>query len=243
LTVAFNGADATSGIESCTQPARYAGPDRADVTIAGTCRDHAGNAAAATLAAKYDATAPKLAAVEAKLAKGVARLGWKKPADAILVRIDRVPGVNGRKKTRVYKGTGQAFVDRTVRRGVRYRYELIATDAAGNVAGTAVTADARSTLYAPVDGAVVRAPVRLAWEPVARARYYNVQLHRNGVKVLSLWPTKPRLELARTWRYLGKRQRLTAGLYRWFVWPALGTRAKPRFGPVLGSSTFRVRAR
>jgi hypothetical protein len=243
LTVSFSGADATSGIESCTQPARYAGPDRADVTIAGTCRDHAGNAAAATLAARYDATAPKLAAVEAKLAKGVARLGWKKPADAVLVRIDRVPGVNGRKKTRVYKGTGQAFVDRTVRTGVRYRYELIATDAAGNVAGTAVTADARTTLYAPVDGAVVRAPVRLAWEPVARARYYNVQLHRNGVKVLSVWPTKPRLELARTWRYLGKNQRLTAGLYRWFVWPALGTRAKPRFGPVLGSSTFRVRAR
>jgi hypothetical protein len=241
LTVAFNGADATSGIESCTQPARYAGPDRAEVAIAGTCRDHAGNAAAATLAAKYDATAPKLAAVEAKLTKGIARLGWKKPADAVLVRIDRVPGVNGRKKTRVYKGIGQAFVDRTVRTGVRYRYELIATDAAGNVAGTAVTADARSTLYAPVDGAVVRAPVRLAWEPLARARYYNVQLHRNGVKVLSLWPTKPRLELARTWRYLGKSQKLTAGLYRWFVWPALGTRAKPRFGRVLGSSTFRVR--
>jgi hypothetical protein len=58
-----------------------------------------------------------------------------------------------------------------------------------------------------------------------------------------VWPTKPRLELARTWRYLGKNQRLTVGLYRWFVWPALGTRAKPRFGPVLGSSTFRVRAR
>lgn len=243
LTVSFGGSDATSGIESCAQPTRYAGPDRAQVALAGTCRDHAGNVAGATLTANYDATAPKLAAVEAKVAKGIARLAWKKPADAVLVRIDRSPGINGRKKTRVYKGAGQAFVDRTVRNGVRYRYELIASDAAGNVAGTAVTADARPALYAPLPGAVVRAPVRLAWEPVARARYYNVQLHRNGVKVLSMWPTKPRLTLAASWRYLGKNQRLTPGYYRWFVWPALGTRAKPRFGRVLGTSTFRVRPR
>lgn len=243
LTVTFNGADATSGIQACTQPARYAGPDRAKAAIVGTCRDQAGNAAEAALAVNYDATAPKLASVEAKLAKGVARLGWKKPADAVLVRIDRMPGVNGAKKTRVYRGNGQAFVDRTVRKGVRYRYELIATDAAGNVAGAAVTAAALSALYAPLEGAVVRAPVRLAWEPVKRARYYNVQLHRNGVKVLSLWPAKPRLKLAKSWRYRGKNQTLLPGFYRWFVWPALGTRARPRFGPVLGSSTFRVKPR
>ncbi len=232
-----------AGVQACTQPARYAGPDRAKAAIAGTCRDQAGNAAEVAFGLNYDATAPKLAAVEAKLSKGVARLGWKKPADAVLVRIDRIPGVNGAKKTRVYRGTGQAFVDRTVRKGVRYRYELTATDAAGNAAGAAVTADALSALYAPLAGAVVRAPVRLAWQPVERARYYNVQLHRNGVKVLSIWPTKPQLRLAKTWRYRGANQALLPGFYRWFVWPALGTRAQPRFGPVLGSSTFRVKAR
>ena len=243
LTVSFNGADATSGIAACTQPVRYAGPDRAKAALSGTCRDQAGNAAEVAVAINYDATAPKLAAVEAKLTKGVARLGWKKPADTALVRIDRIPGVNGAKKTRVYRGNGQAFVDRTVRKGVRYRYELIASDAAGNVAEAVVTADALSALHTPVAGAVVRGPVRLAWEPVKRARYYNVQLHRNGVKVLSLWPTKPQLQLPKSWRYRGKQQRLLPGFYRWFVWPALGTRAKPRFGPVLGSSTFTVRRR
>ena len=243
LTVTFNGADATSGIAACTAPARYAGPDRAKASISGTCRDQAGNAAEVAVAINYDDTAPKLAAVEARLAKGVARLGWKKPADAVLVRIDRVPGVNGAKKTRVYRGNGQAFVDRTVRKGVRYRYELTATDAAGNVAGAAITADAITALHTPVAGAVVRGPVRLAWEPDERARYYNVQLHRNGVKVLSVWPTKPELVLPKKWRYGGKQRLLLPGLYRWFVWPALGTRAQPRFGPSLGSSTFRVKPR
>ncbi len=243
LTVAFNGADAVSGIQACTQPARYAGPDRAQAKLTGTCRDQAGNAAEAAFTANYDATAPKLAAVEAKLTKGVARLGWKKPADAVLVRIDRIPGVNGAKKTRVYRGNGQAFVDRTVRKGVRYRYEVTAADAAGNVAAAAVTAAALSALYAPNNGAVVRGPVRLAWQPAERARYYNVQLYRNGVKILSSWPQKPSFRIARTWRYLGKQRSLEPGLYRWFVWPALGTRAQPRFGRPLGSSTFRVKAR
>jgi hypothetical protein len=118
---------------------------------------------------------------------------------------------------------------------------VIATDAAGNLAAKAVTADARPALFAPLAGAVVRAPVRFAWEAAEGARYYNLQLYRNGTKVLSLWPTKPRLRLAKTWRYLGRQQRLSPGRYRWFVWPALGTRAKPRFGKPLGSSSFTVR--
>ena len=58
-----------------------------------------------------------------------------------------------------------------------------------------------------------------------------------------MWPTKPELVLAKKWRYGGRQQRLLPGLYRWFVWPALGTRAQPRFGPSLGSSTFRVKPR
>jgi hypothetical protein len=241
LTVSFGASDATSGVESCTQPTRYAGPDKAQIALAGSCRDHAGNSASAALTANYDATAPKLATVDVTLAKRGARVTWKKPPDAVLIRIDRSPGINGRKKTRVYKGTGQAFVDKTVKQGVRYRYEVIATDAAGNLAAKAVTADARPALFAPLAGAVVRAPVRFAWEAAEGARYYNLQLYRNGTKVLSLWPTKPRLRLAKTWRYLGRQQRLSPGRYRWFVWPALGTRAKPRFGKPLGSSSFTVR--
>lgn len=246
LTVTFSGADATSGIDSCTEPTRYAGPDHGRVALVGTCRDHAGNTSgSAAFTASYDATAPKLAAVEAKVTKGVARLGWRKPADAVLVRINRTPGVNGRKKTRVYRGTGQAFLDRTVRKGVRYRYEVIVSDAAGNLSGKTVSAEAeaRPALYAPRAGTIVRAPVRFAWQPVKKARYYNLQLHRNGVKVLSLWPAKPHLRLAKAWRYLGRKQTLRPGLYRWFVWPAHGTRERPRFGRVLGSSTFRIRAR
>lgn len=242
LTVSFAGADATSGIAACTEPARYAGPDRADARLAGTCRDHAGNAAEAALVLDYDATAPRLTALEAKVQTGSARLAWRKAADTVLVRIEREPGINGRKRTQVYKGTGQSFVDRTVRKGVRYRYELTSTDPAGNVFASELTAHvARPVLYAPAPNAVVRGPVRLRWEKQKGARYYNVQLHRNGVKVLTAWPRGPSYRIPKAWRFAGRRETLRPGNYRWFVWPARGTRVAPNYGKVLGTSTFRVR--
>jgi len=242
LTVTFSGTDSISGVASCAAPTRYAGPDRKDVSLAGSCRDVAGNVSAdQRVVLNYDATAPKLSRVRAQVARGVARVGWQKPADAVLVRIERIPGVNGARRTHVYSGTGERFLDRTVRNGVRYRYEVSALDAAGNVFGTVVATGPRPPLYEPPAQEVVHAPVVLAWKAAPGARYYNVQLHRNGVKVLSAWPRTARLRLARSWRYLGKAQSLLPGTYAWYVWPGLGARALSRYGKLLGSSSFVVK--
>lgn len=51
------------------------------------------------------------------------------------------------------------------------------------------------------------------------------------------------LRVGGSWRYLGRKRTLEPGDYRWFVWAALGTRERPRFGRPLGSSTFTVRQR
>ena len=242
LTVKFSGADSVSGVASCAAPARYAGPDRKDVSLVGSCRDVAGNVSAEQrFVLNYDATAPKLSRVRAQVARGIARVGWQKPADAVLVTIERVPGVNGAKRTHVYSGTGERFLDRTVRNGVAYRYEISALDAAGNVFGTVVATGPRPALYQPQAHEVVHAPVVLAWKTAPGARYYNVQLHRNGVKVLSGWPRSTRLRLARNWRYLGKAQSLRPGTYTWYVWPGVGARSLSRYGKLLGSSSFVVK--
>ena len=149
--------------------------------------------------------------------------------------------MNGRAATIVYQGRGQAFDDRTVKPGSVYRYEIRAIDAAGNVGRLAVsTSAAAGALRSPAAGAVVRGRVTLAWKAVANARFYNVQLFRGSKKILSTWPKGATLRLARTWVYEGKRQRLVPGLYRWYVWPARGTRERPTYGKVLGTSTFRV---
>jgi hypothetical protein len=81
----------------------------------------------------------------------------------------------------------------------------------------------------------------LRWRAVRRARFYNVQVYRKGRKILSIWPRKTRLKLQKRWKYNGKTFRLTAGSYTWIVWPAFGTQAKPRYGAMLGRSTFRIR--
>jgi hypothetical protein len=58
LSIAFNGADATSGIESCTQ-ASYSGPDSVNASVSGTCLDIAGNTSASgSFGFQYDATGP-----------------------------------------------------------------------------------------------------------------------------------------------------------------------------------------
>ena len=129
------------GIAGCTAPTRYAGPDLAKASVVGACRDAAGNTAEAGQAFQYDATAPKLPMAKAEVEKGVAKIVWKRSPDAVLVELERSPGVNGRKKTIVYRGNGASFIDRTVRDGVRYRYEIRASDVAGNVVEKAVTAN------------------------------------------------------------------------------------------------------
>ena len=176
------------------------------------------------------------------VAKGVAKIVWQRSPDTVLVELERSPGINGRKTTIVYRGNGASFTDKTVRDGVRYRYEIRASDVAGNMVEKAVTADiAKAALYKPATGAAVRAPLVLAWEAVKGATFYNVQLYRNGKKVLTFWPKTPTFRVGKTWRYAGKLQRLERGRYNWYVWGARGTLAKPQYGKLLGSNTFVVK--
>jgi hypothetical protein len=57
VDVAFQGSDAVSGIDACTS-ASYSGPDNGSASVAGTCRDKAGNTASGSFALRYDATPP-----------------------------------------------------------------------------------------------------------------------------------------------------------------------------------------
>jgi hypothetical protein len=81
-------------------------------------------------------------------------------------------------------------------------------------------------------------PPLLRWAPVPVAAYFNVQLWRGSVKVLSAWPTATRYQLTAKWTYSGKARKLAPGLYTWYVWPGLGPRADGKYGSLLGSRTF-----
>lgn len=239
LTVAFTGLDAVSGIETCTA-LDYAGPD-GPVRVTGTCRDRAGNTSGEHAAAfRYDATPPELSEVAFERDRTIVTLRWQASEDTAAMQVDRTPGRNGRAQTTLFRGKATSLRDPGLARNRRYRYVVTALDEAGNAATRVVSVFVRPALYRPAPGGRVGRPPLLAWEADPRASYYNVQLHRGGRKVLTLWPRKPSLRLAGSWTFAGRRERLAPGRYAWYVWPGYGSRAQNRYGRLLGSSSFVV---
>jgi hypothetical protein len=123
-----------------------------------------------------------------------------------------------------------------------------AGDRRGNVATATFTVSVAvlrvpsraSALLFPVFGEPVPGPPVLVWRRVRRAIFYNVQVYRNGRKIMTAWPGRPRLALRRSWRHNGRRFRLRPAVYTWYVWPAFGSKVAPRYGKLLGQSSFRV---
>jgi hypothetical protein len=79
--------------------------------------------------------------------------------------------------------------------------------------------------------------------PVAKARFYNVQLWQGRKKLLTTWPSETKLRLGETWRFAGRTQRLRNGKYQVYVWPAFGTLSKPQYGKLVGRVDFVVKKR
>jgi hypothetical protein len=98
----------------------------------------------------------------------------------------------------------------------------------------------QSRLFSPPGGARVSGPPLLRWRAVPRASFYNVQVYRAGRKIVTVWPRSARFGMRRTWTFRGRTLRLTPGKYTWYVWPAFGRLASPRYGKMLGQSSFRM---
>ena len=241
LTVDFSGDDATSGVESCSR-ATYSGPDAATAFVGGSCRDRAGNQGTGSIVVKYDATAPAVTLLVAKAGKRSAKLVWRTSPDTQRVQLIRSPGSRGENESVLFEGAGSSttsFLDRGLRAGRTYHYRLQAADEAGNEGTRPLEFVGRGALLYPGPGERVSKPPLLVWSAAPRATYYNVVLVR-GRRVFSAWPVRARLQLPHSWRYHGRRYKLRAGAYRWYVWPGRGRLAAGRYGKLLGGSSFVV---
>jgi hypothetical protein len=224
VVVTFTGADATSGIASC-DAVTYSKPDDPSASVTGRCRDGAGNVSApGSFGFKYDATPPKLTDLAASASNQTVSLKWKDSKDVAHLAIQRGTAT-------IYDGHAvTSFADKRVRNGTRYAYTVTATDAAGNRATAKIVAQPAAPLIAPRQEARVSGPVTLRWHAVPKASYYNVQLWRKGVKVLTTWPSVPVLRVPH----------LQRGRYVWHVWPGFGPRSRHHFGVLIGTSSFLV---
>lgn len=239
VTFAFAAKDATSGVAACSSVA-YGGPDDGAASVTGTCTDQAGNVSAAGSASlRYDATPPALRGVAARAGDKSVTVRWTQLPSWEWVDVAR--SVAGEKATRaVYHGSAAELVDRGVRNGVDYRYAVVAHDEAGHETAVDVQAMPLGALRSPPPGSTVTAPPRLGWRATPGSLLYNVQLFRDGTKILSAWPRSPRLKLLRRWRFGGEQRALEPGSYRWYVWPAFRKAHGVRFGKLIGGSSFVV---
>ena len=261
VTVAFLGSDPTSGVDSCAAPVTYKGPDAPQAAVSGTCTDKAANRSPAVgFALKYDTKPPILRRVKAEITSRGIVLKWTASKDTISFGIVRRPGLKGKKPSTLFSGRAGVFVDRRLEKGVKYRYTVTAYDEAGNAAVKAlatqlsssitkptVTRPAPATptstkpaLIQPAPGARLAAPPLLSWTAIPKATYYNVQLYRDGRKILTVWPTSKSLLLQNSWRFGGRSYRLTPGRYIWYVWPGFGLRSAHRYGKLIGTRSFVV---
>jgi hypothetical protein len=244
VDVAFQGTDGGSGVVECSPTVTYKGPDASPAKLVGQCRDSAGHLSApTTVELRYDGTPPDRPNVRWVREGSSIALSWTAGKDVVTASVRRVPGLKGKKAAVIYSGKARRFVDRKIGSGKRYWYEISLVDAAGNVASKTVGLRPAVGIYAPADGAVVKKPPLVAWSPVAEARFYNLQLWRGKLKLLTTWVQLPKLQLPQRWKLKGARHNLVNGRYTLYVWPAFGTQRDPKYGKLLGQVGFVVKRR
>jgi len=120
-----------------------------------------------------------------------------------------------------------------LRAGLSGYVALFAVDRSGNASSPARRTVSLASLIPlrPLTGSkVVEAP-RLTWKAKDGTAYYNVQVFRDGRRILTDWPSTASFRLPENL--------LEPGTYTWFVWPALkGKGSSATFGDLIGRATF-----
>jgi hypothetical protein len=201
--------------------------------------------AASPITPQQDKAAPaspsKLAVVQARSKKRSTlipvTLRWVNPAAFDLARV--VVILNLKRAPRdvtdgnvVYSGlrTSTAF---KLRAGKAGYLALFAYDSSGNVSAPARRTVSLASLIPlrPLTGSRVTTAPRMTWTPKEGTAYYNVQVFRNGKRIVVGWPSQASYRLP---AYL-----LEPGIYTWFVWPAIKhAHGSPTFGDLIGRATF-----
>jgi hypothetical protein len=187
------------------------------------------------------AAPPDVQGLKAEPGDGRVRLSWHVPNGVDHVVVSRSLTAGGDAQV-VYRGSAEVFTDRGVVNGLEYRYLVVSVDKNGGMSAgvAAVALPKRTLLKSPKDGARLRKAPKLVWLKNSEASYYNVQLFRSNVKILSIWPVRPSFALKTKWKYNGRTYKLSPGLYRWHVWPGFGARVAVDYGETLGFSSFQI---
>jgi len=236
FTVSATGRENQSLPVTCS-PAPGARFPLGDTTVTCTAQDRPDEIATKTFRiAVVDRTAPRLAVPASVRARTTSKKGA-----VVKFAVSATDLVDGSITPTCSPASSTRFTIGTT------RVDCVATDRGQNTARASfdvrvelVRKARRVGLYSPAAGEVVSKAPLLAWRGVPRATYYNVQLFRGGHQILSVWPSRARLQLHDEWTHHARRMVLSPGRYVWFVWPGFGDVARAKYGRLIGRSTFRV---
>jgi hypothetical protein len=183
----------------------------------------------------------KLAIVQPRSRAGTAliplTLRWVNPTSSDLARVVVILNLkhaprNVSDGSVLYSGlrTSAAF---KLRAGKSGYVALFAYDSAGNISAPARRTVSLASLIPlrPLTGSRVTSAPVMTWTPKQGTAYYNVQVFRNGKRILVGWPSSAFYRLPANL--------LERGIYTWYVWPAIKhAHAAPTFGDLIGRATF-----
>jgi HYR domain len=189
-------------------------------------------------------TAPPAAVVglRSRFGNGWIKLLWNKPTEVDYSHVGiwrKRVGSSDWKRVGTRRA-GVAYLDDPVPNDVRFEYALRSIDSAGNRSPAATVAGRASRILSPRFGAVVGSPPVIDWTSVGKATYYNMQLWREGRKILSVWPSRSSYRLRAGWNFGGRHYALRQGTYRVYVWPGFGAKSAVNYGGLLGWTSFTV---
>lgn len=163
-------------------------------------------------------------------------LRWVKPVSPDLASVLVVLNLDHPPKRpadgiKVYRGLGASTIV-TLRPGDTGYLALYSYARGGAFSAAARTKVSLASLIPlrPLTGSVLHAVPLLTWKPKQGSAYYNLQLFRNGKRVLVVWPSHA--------SYRIPAGTLTPGTYVWYVWPALRSGGSATFARRIGRATF-----
>jgi HYR domain len=229
---------------SCTSQQTYTQLGDGSYLFTVQATNSIGNISVASFSWVVDTTPPaQVRQLRSSFGNRWVRLSWRNPSDVDYKRVliwRRKVGASswGFLATRKERTT---FLDDTVPNDTRFEYRLRSVDRAQNASPGAKIEGRASRILKPAFGSLHNSRPLIDWTFVRDAAFFNLQLWRDGRKILSVWPLRSAKRLPANWRFNGGRYSLRSDRYRVYVWAAFGSRPHTHYGPLLGWTEFRMK--
>jgi hypothetical protein len=244
LACKLDGPSGPGTFDACTSPRAFTQLEDGSYLFTVRATNSIGNISQASFKWVVDTTPPaQVRQLRSRFGDGWVRLSWRNPTDVdyrhVSIWRKKVDAPSWRLiATRKDK---TSFRDDTVRNDTRYVYALRSVDRARNASPGARIEGRASRILKPAFDSLHDSPPLIDWTFVRNAAYFNLQLWREGRKILSVWPLRSAHRLPANWRYNGRRYSLRTDRYRVYVWAGFGPKSAADYGPLLGWTAFRMK--